>query len=170
MKINLYLEQTLFDMLKKRPIDKIRSIDIVKTTDTCKGTFYKYYKDKYDLLINCMKHYIYKDVNDSDTWDKFITGILAAFESNPEVIINAFSSNDVWSVKHYNEQIIGDYIIKQREAHGKPVKDYISRKAIIIYETDITDVMLDWLKGGCKESKYDILGLINAIQPKALDE
>ena len=51
MKIEYYIESALLQFLKTKPIDSIRVIDLIEEIGICKGTFYKYYKDKYHLLF-----------------------------------------------------------------------------------------------------------------------
>lgn len=43
------IQQALFEMLEKKPLDQITVVDICNAADVNRGTFYKYYRDVPDL-------------------------------------------------------------------------------------------------------------------------
>lgn len=49
------LRTTLFDLLKTKPIEDIRTTEICEKSLVARNTFYSYYADKYDLLEDCFK-------------------------------------------------------------------------------------------------------------------
>ena len=77
MKIEYYIETTLLKFLKTKSIDSIRVIDLRDEIGICKGTFYKYYQDKYHLMICSFENYFYNDIlNGADNWESFVESSL----------------------------------------------------------------------------------------------
>ena len=79
MKIEFFLENTLLGLLKTKSIDNIHVKDIISELGICKGTFYKYYQDKYDLVVHVFENKFYRQLDGITTWDDFLVGSLAAF-------------------------------------------------------------------------------------------
>ncbi len=168
MKINYYLELTLFEMLKTHSIDDIYTIDIINKTGTCKGTFYKYYCDKYDLLISCMKNFIYCGVEQNVEWSEFIGGMLKNFQSNIKASYNSLKSVDACSGRYFNNELICKFIADKRKNTNKEFKGFLIENAIKVYAANITDYIVGWLHDGCKTSSDNVLKLINSIEPIVL--
>lgn len=169
MKISYYLEQSLLNLLKTKSIDEIYVIEIIDEIGTCKGTFYKYYRDKYDLLFHCFRDWIYKDIPEtSKNWNEFISRLLAVFKENGVVVFNSFISADVNSVRHYNERIIREFIISERERKGLETSDTTYDYALNMYAVYVTDIIVDWLRHGCKTPLNELTALVNATMPVIL--
>lgn len=169
MKISYYLEKSLLNLLKTKSIDDIYVIEIINEIGTCKGTFYKYYRDKYDLLYHCFKDYIYKDIPvTSKSWDEFITRCLTVFEENSSVVLNAFCSTDMNSVRHYNEQIVRGFIVTERERKGLETVGSTYEYALNMFASYVTDIVIDWLRHGCKTPKSELAELMQATMPVIL--
>lgn len=165
MKIEYYIETALFKFLKTKPIDCIRVIDLIEETGICKGTFYKYYQDKYQLLIRSFKNYYYNDIlKDADSWEKFVERSLNAFKSNPAVIINAFDSLDINSLRTYHEQLLRGYFFKGNREEADEYYEFSAD----VFTHYVTNIILDWLKGKCAETNKQVINKMKAIMPVAL--
>ncbi|HSH04883.1 MAG TPA: TetR/AcrR family transcriptional regulator [Anaerolineae bacterium] len=61
-----YLRQALMTLVQQKPLDDITIQEITDTADTARITFYRHYKDKNELLADCL-YQIYEDLKDSLT-------------------------------------------------------------------------------------------------------
>ncbi len=164
MKIEYYIETTLLKILKTKSIDSIRVIDLIDEIGICKGTFYKYYQDKYHLMICSFQNYFYNDIlKEADDWESFVIRSLDSFKSSPAVILNAFDSQDINSLRSYHEQHMRKYF---PERNGKD-KDYYAYSADVFTRYS-TDIIIDWLKGKCVETNEEIIERMKAIMPVTL--
>lgn len=165
MKIEYYIETTLLKFLKTKTIDSIRVIDLIDEIGICKGTFYKYYQDKYQLLIRSFQNYYYDDIlKGADSWESFVTRSLNSFKSSPSVILNAFNSQDINSLRSYHEQLMRRYFfngagVEEGEFYGYSVD---------VFTHYVTDIIMDWLKSKCAESNAEMIRKMKAIMPVTL--
>lgn len=167
MNTKKYIEATLLELLRAKSIDKIKVNEIIRVVGTCKGTFYKYYRDKYELLISCFRNNYYNELTGkADNWEDFVMGCLSAFEKVSGVVVNAFDSRDVNSVRYYHEHLITEYLKKELKKHGEPTKTeaFTVNVCAIAY----TDIMLNWLNGSIKGSKEQIISCMKAAMPQAI--
>lgn len=62
-----YLAQSAIELFSKEKIEKITVKDICDNCNLSTRTFYKYYKDKYDLINNCFESEIERFFSDNPT-------------------------------------------------------------------------------------------------------
>lgn len=165
MKIEYYIETTLLKFLKTKSIDTIRVIDLIDEIGICKGTFYKYYQDKYQLLIKSFRTFYYDDIlKGADTWESFVNRSLNCFKGNPAVIINAFDSQDINSLRKYHEQLMHKYFFTGKSGEEEEFYSY----SVEVFTHHVTEIMLAWLKGKCAESNGELIRKMKAIMPITL--
>ncbi len=164
MNVDYFFEKTLYDMLKKDNIEDIRTKDIISSVGSCKATFYKYYIDKYDLLVKCMNRFIYKDIMSCVTFKEFIPALMSALSSDPVVVLHAFSSNDVCSGRFYNDKLIFNFISKMYPDEEKR-NDPVVLTAMMSYSHDITGILHDWIQNGCTQPQENLMKIIEGLKP-----
>ena len=168
MNTKKYIEITLMSLLEKKPIDKIKVNEIIRKVETCKGTFYKYYRDKYELLYSCFQNNIYaKVLSNVDDWEGFMLCCLAEFEKNPAVILNAFRSEDVNSIRYFHEKLIME-ILERELGNSAGAGNSAARFAVRMCAAGYTDVTLSWLASGMKQSKEDLILCMKAAMPQSI--
>ncbi len=169
MKIEFFLGKTLMDLLKEKSIDSIHVKDLIGELGICKGTFYKYYQDKYDLVVHVFEEKFYRKVSAS-TWEDFVTGCLSQFRRSPEIIYNAFLSNDINSIANYHRTRIKKIYLENRAERGLPAEGQEIEYAVNIFTWLVNETMMVWLKGGCVEDEKDVLAMIKCLMPHILYE
>ena len=60
----LVLRQSLLELMRDRPINKINVTDICERADINRGTFYAHYADQYDLLAQ-IENELYEEIKRS---------------------------------------------------------------------------------------------------------
>lgn len=169
MNMRKYFEQGMMDLLSRKNIDNITVGEIIREVGSCKGTFYKHYVDKYYLCCSSLQTYVYCDISsETDSWKSFIMQCLTAFEKREKVILHAFNSKDVNSARHFHENFTTEYLVKQYVKNGGDVSASLNLIALKLYGAAVTELIVKWLAGGCKESKEDIYCLICAVTPQTV--
>ena len=167
MKIEPYLYSTLLNLLKKKNIDEIRVTEIIGEIGICKGTFYKYCQDKYDLLCKCFDKYYYNEIiNNAETLQDYFAKAIDMFAEIPrDVVLNAFTSNDVNTLKKHNVNIIKDIIRRQyvsNVSNGSIVSQVVCQQ----FATSVTDALLYWVENEYPISRETLLEAFNLLMPK----
>ncbi len=170
MKIEFFLENTLMNLLKVKSIDSIHVKDIIGELGICKGTFYKYYQDKYDLVVHVFENKFYHDLEGITSWEEFVTGSLSAFRTAPDIVYNAFLSSDINSIAHYHESRIKSLFLAGRAAKKLSVEGQEIEYGVNILTWLVNATMMVWLKGGCVEKEEDVLKMIKRLMPYAIYE
>ena len=165
MKIEYYIETTLLKFLKTKTIDSIRVIDLIDEIGICKGTFYKYYQDKYHLLICSFQNHFYNGIlNGAENWESFLNRSMNSFKNSPSIILNAFESQDINSLRSYHEQLMRKYFSAGEGAEENAYYTYSAD----VFTHYVTDVLIGWLKNKCVETNEELLRKIKAIMPVTL--
>lgn len=171
MNMKKYFEQGILTLLERKNIDSITVGEIIDEVGSCKGTFYKHYLDKYCLCCDCLQNRIYSGISaDADTWEEFIMQCLTAFEKNDKVVYHAFDSEDVNSARKYHENFTAEYLIGKYARSGGDMSVALNILVLRLYSAAVTDLIVKWLAGGCKESKEDIFSLICAVTPRTVSK
>jgi AcrR family transcriptional regulator len=169
MNIKKYIETMLMQLLRAKSIDKIKVSEIIAEVGTCKGTFYKYYIDKYELLLSCFQKHIYSDIlAKTTTWEEFVSCCLAAFAKDPDMVLNAFRSEDINSIKHFHKNLVKTYLENDLRRADDKIGEIVEL-ALSVYASNCTDIMLEWLEGGMKESKERVMTHMCGVMPRAID-
>ncbi len=171
MKVEYYVESALLSMLKQKPVAQIYVSGLIKEVGICKGTFYKYYRDKYDLLQKCFDNEYYGEIlSHAETFEQFVGGCLSAFRKSPKIALNAMSPEDPDSLFPYNSRLAYEYIVKDRLRSGKPAAGKTVEFAMRHYAQSATRFMLDWLGASRQERTEDALELLRAVKPCVLSD
>ena len=166
MNMKKYFEQGMLALLERKGIDSITVAEIIEEVGSCKGTFYKHYIDKYHLCCQSLQNYIYGGIpEESKSWEELIMQCLAVFEKHDKVILHAFDSEDINSPKNYFNRLLSEFFV--RNCGGEP-DAAMNTLAIRLYCANVTDLILRWLSGGCKESRPEVFHLISAVMPQAI--
>jgi AcrR family transcriptional regulator len=169
MKIQQYLESTLLKLLQQKSIDNLRVTDIIDEMGISKGTFYKYYQDKYDLLRNTFNHYFYEEATNGCKEPKeFMENCMKSFRRMPSAVYNAFCSEDVNSIRNYHEQKYRAFVEEYYTKNGFDPHYVYTQYALDFYVSNVSEILLRWLKNGCKQSDEEMSTFFYCILPVSL--
>ena len=142
MKIERFLEDTIIKLLHNKSITDIRVSELIDDIGICKGTFYKYYCDKYDLLEHAFDTYYFNDIKNKATdLDSFIHLLIGTAVKNRAVFINAYRSEDINSVRLYTCKLVQKYVEADVLGHGKDLCDETVAVTAEIYSHYIVDFL-----------------------------
>ncbi len=156
------LEQSLKNLLLKKPLTKITINDIADDCGINRMTFYYHFKDIYDLVEWACMEDARKALEENKTYDTWQQGFLQIFEavrSNKPFVMNVYRCVHQEQVEKYLKPLVDDLILGviNEEAVGMTVreedKDFIAQ----VYSYIFIGLMLDWIKDDMREDPADIV-------------
>ena len=163
----MFLQQSLIELMKDRPISKITIKEICDLADVNRGTFYKHYGDQFDLLNEIQSDLDYeirttieKKLTDaSSSTDIILETIrcIATQSSLCEILCGEYGDREFLNKLMYNahDQFIEEWKAKLKNGNIKQLDRFYTYTA-----NGIIAIALDWLQGGMKESPEEIASFI----------
>lgn len=149
------IEQSLKNLLLKKPLTKITISDIAEDCGINRMTFYYHFKDIYDLVEwSCIED-AKKALDEKmsyDTWQAGLLQIFKAVHENKPFIMNVYHCVDREQVEKYLEPLTYNLLVDIVEEQSKDLnvdkadKDFIAR----VYSYTFVGLMLDWIKDDMK--------------------
>lgn len=171
------LEQSLKNLLLKKPLTKITINDITEDCGINRMTFYYHFKDIYDLVEwSCLED-ARKALEEKKTYDTWQQGFLQIFEAvleNKPFIMNVYRCVHREQVEKYLKPLVDNLLLGviNEEAEGITVREEDREFIAQVYSYIFVGLMLDWIKDDMKENPEDIVErlavLIKGSIPKAL--
>lgn len=162
------LEQSLKNLLLKKPLNKITINDIAEDCGINRMTFYYHFKDIYDLVEWACAEDAKKALEGKKTYDTWQQGFLQIFEAvldNKPFIINVYRSVSREQVEIYLYKLTYDLLIgvvNERSAEmniREDDKEFIAN----FYKYAFVGVMLDWVKNDMKEDPKKIVDRLSTL-------
>ena len=101
------------NLLRTQSINKITVKQILDESDVSKGTFYKYFKDKFDVVNMYYEEYYYNVINSLSNNDKKATeAIFLFYIENKKIIRNAFDFSGTNSLLEHTVEILYEFYKK----------------------------------------------------------
>ena len=149
------LEQSLKNLLSKKPITKITINDIAEDCGINRMTFYYHFKDIYDLVEwSCLEDAkkALEEKKTHDTWQEGFIQIFDAVKNNKPFIMNVYHSVSREQIETYLFHLTHDllYGVVQEKAKGTGISEADQSFIADFYKYSFTGVMLDWIKDGMK--------------------
>lgn len=169
------LEQSLKNLLLKKPLTKITINDIADDCGMNRMTFYYHFKDIYDLVEwSCLEDAkkALEEKKTHDTWQEGFLNIFEAVLANKPFIMNVYHCVDREQVEKYlkpltdnlilgviNEQA-GNFTVREED------KEFIAR----VYSYIFIGIMLDWIKEDMKADPKQIVDRLAILIRDSLSE
>ena len=156
------LEQSLKNLLLKKPLTKITVGDIADDCGINRMTFYYHFKDIYDLIEwSCLED-AKRALDEKKTYDTWQQGLLQIFEAvqeNKPFILNVYRCVHREQVEKYLQPLVDRLLLGviNEEAEGMTVRDEDKLFIAQIYSYIFIGLMLDWIKGDMREDPQKIV-------------
>lgn len=162
------------EQLKGRPFEQVTVGDIIELSGVSRTTFYRHFKDKYELM-----HWIYKrrvqsfiqQNPDISSWKRMLLDIMMFMRENQGFFENIVSFNGQNSFEDflfdYGSAYCMRHLKEQMGVEMLPVKMLI---AVKIYIAGTERVLFDWIRTGLKESPEDMTAQMCACMPVPMAE
>lgn len=150
------LEQSLKNLLLKKPLTKITINDIAEDCGINRMTFYYHFKDIYDLVEwSCLEdaRKALEEKKTHDTWQEGFLNIFEAVLANKPFIMNVYRCVDREQVEKYLKPLTDGLLmgVIDEQSTGITVRDEDKEFIARIYSYVFIGIMLDWIKGDMKE-------------------
>ena len=156
------LEQSLKNLLMKKPLTKITVGDIADDCGINRMTFYYHFKDIYDLVEwSCLED-AKRALDEKKTYETWQQGLLQIFEAvqeNKPFILNVYRCVHREQVEKYLQPIVDRLLLGviDEEADGMAVRDEDKRFIAQVYSYIFIGLMLDWIKDDMREDPQPIV-------------
>ena len=162
------LEQSLKNLLLKKPLSKITISDLTEDCGMNRMTFYYHFKDIYDLVEwSCLTDAkrALDEKKTYDTWQQGFLQILEAVQANKPFIMNVYHCVHREQVEIYLRPLVEDLILNvvNEEAEGLNVREEDKTFIVQAYSYIFIGIMLDWIKEDMKENPQEIVERLNKL-------
>ena len=156
------LEQSLKNLLLKKPLNKITVADIADDCGINRMTFYDHFKDIYDLVEwSCLED-AKRALDEKKTYDTWQQGLLQIFEAvqeNKPFIMNVYRCVHAEQVEKYLQPLVDGLLIGvlDEESRGMTIRDEDKQFIAQVYSYIFIGLMLDWIKDNMREDPRQIV-------------
>lgn len=145
------LEQSLKNLLLKKPLTKITINDIAEDCGINRMTFYYHFKDIYDLVEWACLEDARKALEEKktyDTWQQGFLQIFLAVRENKPFVMNVYRCVHREQVERYLKPLVDNLLLGviNEEAAGMTVREEDKRFIAQVYSYVFVGLMLDWIK------------------------
>lgn len=162
------MEQSLKNLLLKKPLTKITINDIAEDCGINRMTFYYHFQDIYDLVEWACLEDAKQALEDKKTYETWQHGYLQIFEAvreNKPFIMNVYKCVKREQVEEYLNPLVDNLIlgIIEEESRGLTVRD--EDKAFIsqVYSHILIGLMIDWIKDDMRQDPQIIVDRLEKV-------
>ena len=162
------LEQSLKNLLLKKPLTKITVGDITDDCGINRMTFYYHFKDIYDLVEwSCLEDAkrALDEKKTYDTWQQGLLQIFKAVQENKPFILNVYRCVHREQVEKYLQPLVDQLLLNviNEEASGITVRDEDKQFIAQVYSYMFIGLMLDWIKDDMREDPQQIVEKLSKL-------
>ena len=162
------LEQSLKNLLLKKPLTKITVSDITDDCGINRMTFYYHFKDIYDLVEwSCLEDAkrALDEKKTYDTWQQGLLQIFKAVQENKSFILNVYPGVHREQVEKYLQPLVDQLLLNviNEEAAGITVRDEDKQFIAQVYSYMFIGLMLDWIKDDMREDPQQIVEKLSKL-------
>ena len=156
------LEQSLKNLLLKKPLTKITINDIADDCGINRMTFYYHFKDIYDLVEwSCLED-AKRALDKKRTYETWQQGLLQIFEAvldNKPFILNVYRCVHREQVEKYLQPLADRLLLDviDEKSSEMTVRDEDKQFIAQIYSYILIGIMLDWIKDDMHEDPQQIV-------------
>lgn len=167
------IAKSLEKLLMKKNLDDIQVSEIVAGTSLSRKTFYRHFKDKYDLAswyFAQLYEASFGRITDDLTWEEALLHYLDIYQEKYNVLKNAYASRDINGLRSYDIAVTRKTYEKYLIIKGADINSETMRFAIDIASRGGTDMVIEWLLSGMKIEKHKLVSLLKQTLPNDILE
>ena len=165
------LTAALMELMEKLPIDKIPTSQILKRAGVGRSTFYRRYRDKYDLLNSSYQHildFTLFRVTGGTSYKEAFFNLYGVLKECPSFIKNALSSTDTNGLRNYIYRQSYAFFSEMMGTQGIDMTDAYNHLLLTGYITGTLEVTCIWVQNGMKESLETLFSLNYQLMPETI--
>lgn len=156
------LEQSLKNLLLKKPLTKITINDIAQDCGINRMTFYYHFKDIYDLVEwSCLEdaRKALEEKKTYATWQQGFQQIFMAVLDNKPFILNVYHCVHREQVEKYLKPLVDNLLLGviNEEAVGMNIREEDKKFIAQVYSYVFVGLMLDWIKDDMQEDPEQLV-------------
>ena len=169
------LEQSLKNLLLKKPLTKITVSDIADDCGINRMTFYYHFKDIYDLVEwSCLED-AKRALDEKMTYETWQQGLLQIFEAvkeNKPFILNVYRCVHREQVEKYLQPLVDQLILGviNEETGNMTIRDEDKQFIAQIYSYVFIGLMLDWIKDDMREDPQPLVDRLARLIKGSMSE
>ncbi|RGQ34345.1 TetR family transcriptional regulator [[Clostridium] leptum] len=169
------LEQSLKNLLLKKPLTKITINDITDDCGINRMTFYYHFKDIYDLVEwSCLEDAkrALDEKKTYETWQQGLLQIFEAVEENKPFILNVYHCVHREQVEKYLQPLVDQLLLDviNEEVGDMTVRDEDKQFIAQIYSYIFIGLMLDWIKDNMRADPQTIVNRLTKLIKGSMSE
>ncbi|BCK01566.1 TetR/AcrR family transcriptional regulator [Anaerocolumna chitinilytica] len=162
------LEDSLKNLLLRKPLSKITISDIAKDCGINRMTFYYHFKDIYDLIEWICTEETARAINGKKTYETWQQGFLQTFQmvlENKPFISNVYHSISREKIEDYFYAITYDLLIGvvEEKAAGMKVSEESKKFIANFYNFAFVGLLMDWIKKDMREDPQLIIDQLSTL-------
>ncbi len=172
----MVLRESLIELLKEKPINRITVTDICQHADLNRGTFYNYYCDAYDLLAQ-IEEELYNELYETTVRfetdglsGELLETILAVIEANRDLCHVLFNINSDQSFLNKLLALTRSFAFRYWAEHN--VNNLTEAQLDILYSffsNGAVGLLCKWIAGECDVTKEYLAKTILALGVKGAE-
>lgn len=169
------LEQSLKNLLLKKPLTKITVSDIADDCGINRMTFYYHFKDIYDLVEwSCLEDAkrALDEKKTYETWQQVLLQIFEAVKENKLFILNVYRCVHREQVEKYLQPLVDQLILGviNEETGNMTIRDEDKQFIAQIYSYIFIGLMLDWIKDDMREDPQPLVDRLARLIKGSMSE
>lgn len=165
------IADSIKELMKTIPLDKITVTEIVEHSSLTRQTFYRYFKDKYDLVTWYFDKIVQKTIKQMGVSMTLHEGLIKKFEymiEDKAFFTSALSSSDYNNLMDYDYRCIFEFYKNIAKANG-PLTDEIIF-LLSFYCHGSMDMTAEWVHSGMQLSPEEMATRLVKAMPQQLDK
>lgn len=156
------LEDSLKNLLLKKPLNKITINDITEDCGVNRMTFYYHFKDIYDLVEWACVEDASKALQNNktyETWEQGLIKIFCAVKENKPFIMNVYRCVSREQVERYLSPLVDNLImgVIEEQSAGMVIREEDKKFVSKIYSYILIGIMLEWISEDMREDPEQIV-------------
>jgi probable dihydroxyacetone kinase regulator len=167
------LSEAFERLMSKKSFDKITVNDITASCGVSRQTFYRHFKDKYDLLNWTYLELFNKTIThigENSTWDEAALKILYGILQKSTFYSNALRSKDINSLGSFAFNTFMDFYERLIKINNPMLLDNDTLFLLEMYCRGSCEMCIRWAIGGMKESPKSLVALFKDGMPPRISE
>ena len=174
MNAQKFIKKAAYEVIVKKPVEDVTLKESLSVAEVSKQTFYRYYKDKYELVNEIYAQLTQQDIiepekiQNEDDWRNMYLKQFAAFREHMDFVRHLYSSRETGCTVDFEiaSTIRFDKVILSRK--GADLKNPRIIFAIEAKDVGGTYAMRDWILAGMQVEDEEMVERFRLIIPQIL--
>ncbi len=159
----------LIELMQTRNLEQCSLSEILQKAEIGKSTFYRHYRDKYDLLNQSYQNLLgqtFFTIQEGASYKKAFLTLYTTLQEHRQFFYHAFASEGQNSLRDCIYETMMEGLASLLSAHGFSSENIHNRYIIEAYVSGTLHITYTWMLNGAKESVEEMLKLVYTLMPE----